>query len=284
MSEVITKVAKIEDNGLPSTYNIGAYASNIIYKEGLSTYPLDLYLHNLNNTVGGLSTTINSLSTTVNNIPSIYATKQQLQQEKGNLLTYINNNGDRIDSLTSTVSYINYIGSPSTRGRWDGTLVPGVNDSEKISRITGITTLDKISGKINYLRSHPFIVLRYTTGSKTLSGNSVYIHKFAKGSFTSINQIKKADSTEPTEAEVLQYYKSVCVLFPEIRKGQPSRPNLDSYKIVTGSQYKTPIYPQRAFLDDEENPIVVVANQGSGQQSFYSLNLRVLAVLKSIGQ
>ena len=61
-------------------------------------------------------------------------------------------------------------------------------------------------------------------------------------------------------------------------------PNPDGYKIVTGSQYKTPIYPQRAFLDEEENPTVVVANQGSGQQSFYSLNIRVLAVLKSIGQ
>ena len=290
MSEIITKVVKIGQNAAAnSTYSIGALASNVIYQEDTGpVWSLSSYLNNLKGTVSGIQSNINSINSTVTNISNTYATKSQLNQQKGNLESYINNDRERLTSLESTrttfTNYFNNIGTPSASTRWDGTLVPGISTLRQIEHIDNETTLAQISGKFNYLRSCPFVVLRYSVGSqinngKKINGNNIYIHKFNKTSFKYINEISRDQSTLPTASDVINKYKLVCVLFPQVRgPSQPAFPNPDTgLMTATG---KISIYPQRAFIDSDGNPVVVVANQNSTAQTIGTLNIRVLAVLK----
>lgn len=271
MSNVIKEIAKISD-GSTTSYQIGANANNIFYSPAQgTTYSLNEYLPRL-----VITDTLDNYVTadTLNN----YVKNDDFNNSTGTLDTNINTNLNYIMKLSS---------SASTTSNWGSSIVlDTINATSGASSasIAANNTLKDFTGKFNYLRSHPFIIIRYRQKSASLKKNCVTLVTFGKKAVEEIlipnGNVLKSVSTSSIN---LDNYLLQAAFGTQVSIGgaEPKTTVGDTSSAITyGSSNTAIVIPQRAFIEQTSSKQYVCAGVYSNTAITTNINVRVIATLK----
>lgn len=320
MANLIRQISKVvtPQGGTQTTssYPIGALGSNIQFdsSENFKTNTYLPYFNTETTTVARMTDSISKVNQNIINKLSEVDERENIRdaiQELKNQAQGIKNDEftDLIDNLTTSVSSLNdisttvdshshylnsLVNNSSTRlsltNPWGQNIYlnsVATSSANATSSMAGGNSLGQLAGKFNYVRSHPFIVIRYRYKDLTLTKNTPVLVTFGKKAVEEIlvpdGNVLKSVSTSSIN---LDNYILQVAFSPQVSVGNASAKTTITTTATTATKSTSTtsfaVVPQRSFIQNNANNTqqYVCAGAWSSGTITVNLNVRVIATLK----
>lgn len=197
----------------------------------------------LDNSIKNLTSTVSSINRSLNNTTNIVDSHTLYLQ------SLVNNTSARLD-----------LADPWGQNIYLNSVVAASNSGSSASMAAG-NNLGQLAGKLNYIRQNPFIIIRYRKKNLGLSAG-LNTFSWSLTSTADILEIETNTASVTKNNIKLSDYNFIFPSFPEIYVGAHEA------------------MPTRGYIDNNKVYAVYYAPKSITANASYTVNIRILAVLK----